>query len=239
MKFSYTHRVNGYETDLNGIVSVTSILRYAQEAANLQHLHYGPTIEEVRGDGRAFILSRVALDYIAPIRVHDELEIITWLNNARGYGYSRYTQIKRNGSVCVNILCQWGVMDIESRRPIRVDEIKLGFDTDEDTIQMISPLRVKRPEGEMIKIAEHTVSYSDCDENIHLNNAVYPLIFCDQIPSMLGKTVSEFTINYHREARLGAKFDIICVHDNGEYVFKTVLDNGEIGAEAQMVIKDI
>jgi medium-chain acyl-[acyl-carrier-protein] hydrolase len=239
MKFSYTHRVSGYETDLNGIVSITSILRYAQEAANLQHLTYGPTIDEIRKSGKAFILSRVALDNITPMRVHDELEISTWLNNARGYGYSRYTQIKKNGIVCVNILAQWGVMDIESRHPLKVDEVRLGFGSDDDVIEMISPLRVKRTECEMQKSAEHTVSYGDCDENVHLNNAVYPLLFCNQIPTMVGKTVSEFTINYHREARFGEKFDILCACDNDSYVFKTILESGEIGAEAKIVLKDI
>jgi medium-chain acyl-[acyl-carrier-protein] hydrolase len=173
------------------------------------------------------------------MRVHDELEISTWLNNARGYGYSRYTQIKKNGIVCVNILAQWGVMDIESRHPIKVDEVKLGFGSDDDVIEMISPLRVKRTECEMQKSAEHTVSYGDCDENVHLNNAVYPLLFCNQIPTMAGKTVSEFTINYHREARFGEKFDILCAGDNDSYVFKTILESGEIGAEAKIVLKDI
>ena len=91
----------------------------------------------------------------------------------------------------------------------------------------------------MQKVAEHTVSYGDCDENVHLNNAVYPLLFCNHIPTMVGKTVSEFTINYHREARLGGKFDILCAGDNDSYVFKTILESGEIGAEAKMVIKDI
>ena len=118
MKFSYNHKVNGYETDLNGVVNVTSILRYAQEAANLQHLKYGPTIPELRESGKAFILSRVALDYIKPIKVHDELVISTWLNTARGFGYTRYTSITRNGEACVNISAQWGVMDIASRHPI-------------------------------------------------------------------------------------------------------------------------
>ena len=239
MKFSYNHKVSGYEIDINGIVSVTSILRYAQEAANLQHLEYGPTIPELRENGKAFILSRIALDYIEPIRVHDDLTITTWLNAARGFGYSRYTQISKNGTVCVNILAQWGAMEIGTRRPIKVDEIALGFTPDDDTLQLTSPLRLKKPISEPQNVASHTVLYGDCDENIHLNNANYPMLFCGYVQSMEGKMVSEFSINYQHEAKLGTKFDIFCASENDEHYFKTILENGETGAEARLTLKNI
>ena len=241
MKFSFNHRVSGYETDINGVVSVTSILRYAQEAANLQHLTYGPTINELRESGTAFILARVALDYIEPIREHDELTITTWLNTARGYGYSRYTQITRNGEVCVNISAQWGVMDIESRHPIKVNEIPLGFGPDDDVLELRAPMRIKRAETEPVKVDSYTVKYGDCDENFHLNNANYPMIFCGYVPTMMGKTVKEFSVNYHHEARLGAKFDVYVTeeNENGAYIFKTVFENGEMGTEAKIVLGDI
>lgn len=239
MKFSYNHKVSGYEVDINGIVSVTSILRYAQEAANLQHLTYGPTINELRESGIAFILARVALDYIEPLRVHDELTITTWLNTARGYGYSRYTQITRNGEVCVNISAQWGAMDIESRRPIKVDEIPLGFGSDDDVLELRAPMRIKRAETEPVKVDSYTVKYGDCDENVHLNNANYPMIFCGYVPTMMGKTVKEFSVNYHHEARLGAKFDVYVTEENEAYIFKVVFENGEMGTEAKIVLGDI
>ena len=239
MKFSYNHRVSGYETDLNSVVNVTSILRYAQEAANLQHLTYGPTIPELRESGKAFILSRIALDYINPIRVHDELVISTWLNAARGFGYTRYTMITRNGETCVKIVAQWGVMDIALRHPIKVDEVALGFTPDDEILEIKAPLRIKKPENEPQKVADHIVCYGDCDENVHLNNAIYPLLFCNHLPTMVGKTVSEFSINYHHEARLGTKFDLLYSSDNGAHIFKTLLESGEIGTEARMVLKDI
>ena len=65
------------------------------------------------------------------------------------------------------------------------------------------------------------------------------MLFCGYVQSMEGKMVSEFSINYQHEARLGTKFDIFCSSENDEYYFKTVLENGETGAEARLTLKNI
>lgn len=239
MKFTYNHRVNGHEIDINGIVDITSIMRYAQEAANLQHLTYGPTTEELRKGGKAFILSRVALDYIQPIYPHEEIEITTWLKDARGFGYSRFTEITRNGIPCVKMTAFWGAMDIASRRPIKVDEIPLNFGTDDCILEVNAPIRFKKSGSEMQKLPSHTVLYGDCDENIHLNNTNYPRIFCDRINTMLGKRVNEFSINYAAEAPLNTTFDIYCAENENEYIFKTDLGDAKTGAEARILLGDI
>ena len=51
MKFSYEYLLYDHDTDVNGIMSVTSLLRYAQQTASLQHLNFGPQIPDLRRDG--------------------------------------------------------------------------------------------------------------------------------------------------------------------------------------------
>lgn len=238
MKFSYTHRVAGHETDINGVVPVSSIMRYAQEGANLQHLFYGPTTDELRRDGTAFILSRVALDMNESIRAQEEITITTWLNEARGFGYTRYTEISKNGVICAKMTAFWGAMEISARRPLRVESISLGFGTDGDTLEVTSPIRFKNRDAVYEKIGSHTVLYGDCDENLHLNNTNYPIIFCNCLDSMKGKKVTHLSVNFQSEAKLGASFDILCFKNGDEYLFKTVFEDGRTGAEARMVINE-
>lgn len=239
MKFSYEHRVSSQEIDLNGIASATSVMRYMQEAANLQHDHYGPTLDELRTSGKAFILSRVALDICKPLYEQDVITVTTWLNDARGFGYNRSTVIERNGEKIASMVAFWGAIDIEKRQPIRVEEIKLGFDTESDKLEVDSPLRFRANGVDFYELGDYTVVYGDCDQNIHLNNTNYPRIFCGFIPNMLGKRVTNLSINYQHEARLGASFKVFCAENDGAVLFKTMLDGETVGSEARIVLGDI
>ena len=42
MKMQAEFRVDTHDTDMNGIGAASSIMRYMQETANLQHEVYGP-----------------------------------------------------------------------------------------------------------------------------------------------------------------------------------------------------
>lgn len=240
MKFSYEYPIYDHDVDINGIVSVAALMRYIQQTASLQHVFYGPQIEDIRADGKAFILSRAALDITATLHPKDKITVTTWLNNARGFGFSRYTEIKSGDISIAQMNAFWGIIDIESRRPLRVEELSLGFDPDDDVLTVSSPTRF-RPAKDTVfaELGSHRVAYGDCDENVHLNNTNYPSIFCSFLPTMEGKRVTQFSINYMHEARLGSTFKVFGAEQDGAYLFKTELENGEQGAEARMVLADI
>ncbi len=239
MKFSYDFRVDGHDVDINGIASVTSVMRYIQETANLQHAHFGPTTEELRRSGKAFILSRLALDLTGTLRAQDKIKVTSWLNEAKGFGYTRSTVVTRGDERLAAMCAFWGTIDIESRHPLRVEEIKLGFDTDTEILEVSSPLRFRTKDAQYSELGSYTVSYGDCDENIHLNNTNYPRVFLGFLPNMLGKRVTELTVNYQHEARLGTTFKVLHSEYDGAHLFKTALEDGSIGAEARIVLSDI
>ncbi len=239
MKFSYNFKVSSQEVDLNGIASATAVMKYMQETANLGHEDFGPTMDELRASGKAFILSRAALDIYKPLYAQDVIAVSSWLNEARGYGYNRSTVIERNGEKIAAMIAFWGAIDIEKRQPIRVEEINLGFGTDDEKLEVVSPMRF-RPNGvDFSELGDYTVTYGDCDQNIHLNNTNYPRIFSGFIPNMLGKRVTNLSINYLHEARLGAGFKVYGAENDGAMLFKTVLDDGNVGSEARIVLGNI
>lgn len=240
MKFSYKYRIYDHDVDINGIASVSALMRYIQQTASQQHVAYGPKIEELRESGKGFILSRAAMDIEGILHPQDEITVTTWLNNARGFGFTRYTEITKNDEIIAKMSAFWGVIDLNSRRPIKVDEVPLGFGTDEDIIEVEAPTRFRPSKDTAFEeLGSHRVTYSDCDENVHLNNTNYPSIFCSCLPTMKGKRVTRFSINYLHEARLGASFKIFGGKENGAYLFKTELENGENGADARIVTEDL
>lgn len=236
MKMHATFRVDSHHTDMNGIATATAIMQYIQETANLQHVHYGPTMEELRAGGKAFILSRVAFDVMAPLYAQDQIEAISWLCEAKGFGYFRNTVLERNGETVAAMNAFWGVINIETRRPLRVEEVTLGFTTENEPLPIQAPTRFRLPK-EMPTLGSRTVTYSDCDENGHVNNTRYPGILCDFLPTMWGKRVTACSLNYMNEAVLGSSFTVTGeTAEDGAHLFRTLLEDGRVGCEARILL---
>ena len=171
MTYTYKYRVDSHGTDINGNAGVTAVMQYIQETANLQHEEYGPTMPQLRAEGKAFVLSRCALDIMLPLRAQDTVSVETWLTEAHGYGFARNSVLYLGDEPAAKMTALWGVIDIPTRKPLRADEIKLGFGTDGRSLEVSSPLRFRIPsEPPLALLGRHKVVYSDCDENLHLNN---------------------------------------------------------------------
>lgn len=240
MKFSYEFRVDTHDTDLNGIATVSAVMRYMQETANLQHVVHGPTMEELRASGKAFILSRAALDLPVPLYPQDKLTSVSWLCEAKGYGYFRNTELLRNGKQVAAMSAFWGAIDIESRHPLRVEEIPLGFTPEAEDLTVEAPVRFRVPRDLIFApLGEYQVLYGDCDMNIHMNNTNYPRIFCNFLPTMIGKRVTQFSINYMHEARLGGIFRVFGAEHEGAHIFRTLLEDEKTGAEARLLLTEL
>lgn len=237
MKFTAEYRVDTHDTDLKGKASVTSVVQYIQEAANLQHEAYGPKLDDLRKSGKAFILSRMAIDFLLPLKAQDRVKVVTWLNEAKGYGYLRNSILTRGDELVAKMTAFWGAIDIPTRKLLRAEEIELGFGTDAEELKTDAAIRFRIPkELEMEKLGEYKVVYRDCDENLHMNNTQYPGVFCDFLPEMLKSRMTGLSINFQHEARLGSSFEIFGARENGVIYLRTVLDDGQVGAEAMMSI---
>lgn len=235
MTHTYKYRVDSHGIDINGNASITAVMQYIQETANLQHEAYGPTMPELRADMKAFVLSRCAVDLLLPLKAQDEISVETWLTDARGYGFSRNSVLYLGERVAARMSALWGIIDIPTRKPLRADEIKLGFGTDEMSLDVTTPLRFRIPtEPSLTLLGRHKVVYSDCDENLHLNNTRYAAVFCNLLSDMRGKRATGFSINYRVEARLGSEFDVYSAKSGSGYYFRTIFSDGTVGTEAFM-----
>lgn len=67
MKWTEKYRINTHDCDPAGFVRASLVLRYMQETANLQMKNLGPTNEQLRDEGRAFLLSRINMSLYNPL----------------------------------------------------------------------------------------------------------------------------------------------------------------------------
>lgn len=225
-KYSETFETNVHMTDAGGNCRASEILRLMQEAANRQLEHRGPTMAELRAQGRAFILSRISVDIHRTVAAYEHLDSVSWpCSTSRGASFDRcYRLVDEKGAAAAQASSQWALLDVESRRLIRYENSGVDY-ADDDQTQVTIPLRFRIPkDAELIEVGRKEILYSDADKNMHMNNTHYPDVYCDRLP-MEGMRVSAFAIAFLREAPLGDTITVFRTKEpdeNGIYWFRTV-----------------
>ena len=240
MKFTFTATVTPHDLDVNNIASASAVLRYMQEAAYRHLTVCPPTMDELRAENKVFVLSRLSFSIYDEIRFDDKLEVSTWPSESRGASFPRSTRAVRDGRIVAELISQWALIDPVNKTLWRASAYEPDFEY-EDPIELDLPARLRIPQGaEMKLVGEHTVEYHDVDMNKHLNNTNYPDILCGFLPTMFGKRVVNMAISYLHEAQLGTVIKVYSTaEDDGTFYLRTLLPDGSINVEAQIVLEDI
>ena len=238
MKYTAKYRLTSLDVAPSGAVRPGALLRYFQEAVNLQMKDNPPSSEELFARGHAFILSRTGMKIYSDFAPYDEIEVVTWANTSRGATFVRSAQIFKNGSLAADIVTVWALVDINEHRLIRVKDAELGLGTLDEIPEIGVPEKVRIPEGAE-KCGEKTVVYSDIDRNNHMNNTRYVDMICDYLPEVENTRVREFTINYVSECKLGEKLDIYHKNFEGIDYFCALKDNGAHSVDVSMILEKI
>lgn len=239
MKYSVKYRLTSLDIAPSGAVRPGSLLRYFQEAVNLQMRDNPPSSEELFKNGQAFILSRTGMKIYTDLSVYDEIEVVTWANTSKGATFVRSAQIFNGGVLAADIVTVWALVDINEKKLVRVKDAVLGIGTLDELPEIGVPERVRVPEGEMEKVGEKTVFYSDTDRNSHMNNTRYVDMICDFLPDVENKKVRSFTVNYVTESRLGEKLDIYHKNIDGLDYFCAVKEDGKHSLDVVMTLEEI
>lgn len=235
MIFSAPFTVNFHDTDCYARMRPSAVLMYMQEAANLHLNAYGPTMDDLRSSGRAFLLSRVRIAIHRALPAYTPIEAQTWISNDdRGFSFNRYHRIMAGDVVAAEAMSVWALVNLETRRPIRASEFTYNF-TGEAPLDLtrILPRRIAAYDPE--EVAVRPVVYSDCDYNGHINNTHYPDLLCDYLPAGETRHVQDVEINFLGEAPMGDSLTVYRALDpeqNGRYLFRTLRADGSPNIEA-------
>ena len=211
MKYTRDFYTMWHDTDANRVVTPTRILAYMQETGNLQCKEYDFFLDQKRDEnGVAFILGSISMSIKKPIHAYENIKVNTWCKPARGYSFSRYFEVLRDGEVVAEASSLWALVDIHTKALVRGDE---GFDKyfpiDEPIPASSLPGRVRiKKDSPLYKVGERKITFSDVDYNMHMNNTKYPDMICDFIGDMQGKFVSGFSLSYLKEAALGETLSV-------------------------------
>lgn len=239
MKYTENYRVALHDLDINGIASASAVMRRMEEAAGRQYAAAGMPLGEMRNNNRVFILSKTCLSLYRPLYENDLIGVQTWAAESKGYSFNRCGRILRKDEIIAEWIAVFALIDPRDRRLLRVEDNPPPVET-EEMLELDIPRRVLIPADlPMALRGEHTVSYADCDRNFHMNNTVYADLLCGFLPEMRERRVISLLINFLREAPLGTSFKVYHGENDGSHCFRTVLEDGKKGVEAQLLLDTI
>lgn len=240
MKWTENFRMQFHDTDVNGIVRPSSVLGYMQETAFLQMEALGPSIEDLRQSGKAFVLTRFSMGIYSDLHAFDQVSVQSFATESRGYSFNRCARVYKDEKIVAELTSVWALVDIKTKKLFKTTEQILNFGVDE-AISLDTPTRINIPKDlRMSLVGERTIRYSDIDRNGHMNNANYPDMLCDYLPGMENKKLVSMSVAFFKEAPWGETEKIYCgsVGDD-EYYFRTVKRNGDTGIEAHLIVEEI
>ena len=242
-RFTYDGDIMVHMSDANRVCRAADLMRLMQQSATRQLEELGPNLTTLQSLGRAFILSRISIDFPAPVHTYDRVACTTWpCSSSRGASFDRCFEIFFGEIPVARAASQWAFLDYQNQKLLRVEDAGVYFTRDENITPSL-PLRFRIPkDANLIAVGEKTVRYSDIDTNRHLNNTHYCDLYCDYLP-MDGKRVAALSIAFQKEAPLGETITVLRTeepNDGGIYYFRTVRQSdGAVNTEAMVKLTDI
>ena len=202
-----TFTVKCYEVDSAQQLKPTAFMDIAQEmayqAASVMKFGY----DELIAKNMAWVLSRMRFRFLEAPLWGDRLTVKTWHRGAFGPYFVRdFEVLAEDGRRVIEATSSWVIIDVESRRMARPEDVLPKEDTSCHDFAIEVPAgKVMMPRGvEQVLVTTHKVAYSDIDLVGHTNNARYvswAMDCMDYGPE--GVRVEEVGIVFHHEARPG------------------------------------
>ena len=233
--FRYNLLVDVHDVDFNGVARTSSLMRYMQTAAQSQLTSIGLSYDELKARGRAFILSRIKMEFTDAPRAYEPLTAISYPCESRAFSFLRCYALERDGVVIGRAASIWALVDTESRALVPVSKFDLDLELMPHNDMSLD--RIVMPKS-ITEVGTYTVNYGSTDQNRHMNNTHYPDMYANFLP-LENKRVRTMSIQYVNEAPAGQTLTVHRAYDDGVFYFKTVREDGQINTLATVELADI
>lgn len=217
-KFQDTYRLTVGNFDCLDHVLISTILDVFQDIAGKNASSYGYGYEELLAMDKVWMVLRTKYKVIKPIPEYENIIVRTWTNEPSKIDiYRHYEILDKDENLLVQGSSQWVVVDLKSRRLIKILDIP-------QDINVILPdmpfgVRLKKIDDFDLSLATKVdckTNYLDLDHNGHVNNIKYGDFIMNNIKELHNQTIDEFQIDYVHELSKDEDFSLYYVTDNKE-----------------------
>ncbi len=226
--YSMPMTVPTYDTAANGLLRVSALLRWQQEAGERQTKRYKLDWDALAEKGVAFVLARGCGEIYRLPRHGEQVTLQTWSDHIQGVQFFRgYRLVDAAGKILTESMASFALVDIHTHRlcrPSAVDMSALPTAVQKTACPLPPALKEIPP---LAVAGEWTVRDSAVDFNRHLNNTVYADLLCDFLPpAVREQTPRRYALQYLTEAREGDTLTLYYGADkNVHYVEARVGEN--------------
>ena len=245
-QYKETQRLTTYQVDQNRIARASGLWQLMQEAASHQMKIQKPSYDELLNEGKALMLARVDLVIPEEIYFDEEVEASSWPCPSSRATFLRNYMLSRKEKMLAIAATQWSLVDIESRKILKVSEVDFTNYWMGDYIELIPhKFKISAEDVEEMQsagpVGHKVVAYGDLDYNGHMNNTYYLDMICDYIPELAAGThrVSGMRIHYSKEAPLGEHIAIYCLEKELSEKEVAAFESNNVPAEKKYVFRTL
>ncbi|MBQ7171430.1 MAG: hypothetical protein IJR89_04030 [Clostridia bacterium] len=240
MKYTRTFTVHSHDISAAGYLRPTAVLREMQETAEYATAADGPSMAELRARGYAYVVARMTVSLYGDLFAGDTVEGETWAADLGGpLTCGRCYRLLKNGVPMAEAVASFALLDLASRRPVRVSAVPVNYRSDE-LLELDLPARLTLPPQERFSlVGERPVWFSETDRNGHMNNTRYADLVCDFLPAPQKRRPVRFSLSYLSEAAAGETLKVYRADaGDGVFFFRTVRRDGKTNLEAEIVTEE-
>jgi acyl-ACP thioesterase len=222
--FRIEYQIRNYEVDSRGFLSPLVLLNLLQEAAGTHARLLGLAVSDLHRRGQTWVLSRLHVQLSQLPRAGDTIIVQTWPSARTGLFFCREFEIcSAAGERLALATSSWAVIDLTTRRPVRLDANLLPYPL--DARRAVADDFATLPRMEHAAAQQHfVVRRSDLDLNQHVNNVVYAGWVLETVPEELFAThrLEAIELGFRAEAFAGEEVvvcslpqiaaDVCCLH---------------------------
>lgn len=119
-RYTLPIQVTSADIDELGHVSNQVYLRWVLDVATSHSAHLGYDHARYRQLGGIFIVRRHELDYLAQVRLGEEVRAETWVPSWRAASCIRATEVFRGDQIVLRAQTTWAFMALATGRPTRI-----------------------------------------------------------------------------------------------------------------------
>ena len=167
------YQVRSYEIDSSGLARPLTILNYLQDAAGEHAAQLGVSVPALLKMNLTWVLSRYHVIFHQFQPAHSIVNLKTWPSAREGrFALRDFELTDGGGNPVANATSSWMLIDLKTRRPVRIDEFLPELPT--------VPRRMIHDTFTSLPVSVDSncelpfrVRHSDLDINRHVNNTVY------------------------------------------------------------------
>ena len=210
-------RFESYDLSAAGFVRPSAIMRRMQQIARDDLADFGITYEDMRAKNMAFVVSKIALDFVRPVQGEVNLVLKSAANPTHGVTFPRSFTLSDEKGVCMRAMSLWALVDFENRSLLRPSALWEEIPSFPDLSDGLLCERLSKPTELPDLSDERRVYPSMLDQNHHLNNCNYADLATDLLPDLCSQ-VKTLHLTFQHEALLGEVLHIEGFGKEKEYL---------------------